>query len=191
MRTYKLSQFIENPDNPSSATDEAFARVRRIVEKNPKGLRADRIAFVTDHPSGKFVVISGCKRLRALKELHGEDFEAPAEWFADVTRMTEAERNEFIVDANVNDGKFDREKMRELYSAEELAEWVGDEKLGQLIAIAEDAATPAPAPSGDTPKLVELKFLLPSKSYQVAIEHLRKRNDDLAIAFMEVINGRA
>ena len=75
------------------------------MRENPIGLTADRIAYVTDHPAGKRVVLQGNKRLRALKLIYGETAEVPDDWFQDITLMSEDQRNEFVVDANVNDGK--------------------------------------------------------------------------------------
>ena len=195
----KLGYFVENPDNPQKVTDEAFAKIVRFVQKNPNGLKADRIAYVTDHPAGKFVVLSGCKRLRALKKIHGDDFDAPADWFQDITGMTENQRDEFIVNANVNEGRFDADKLLALYDLDELTEWVGEARIGDLISVVETSGAAPSAPSGDATsggegaavKMVEIKIVLTSAEYKEATEYLRKRSDDLSVAFMGVINGRS
>ena len=49
----RLSDFVENPDNPQTITDRAFDRLIEKVERIPSGLTAKRIAYVTDHPAGK------------------------------------------------------------------------------------------------------------------------------------------
>ncbi len=194
MKTYKLRDFVENPDNPSTVNDDEFAQVVRLVRENPKGLKADRIAYVTDHPAGKFVVLSGNKRLRALIAVHGADWDAPADYFQDVTKMSEDERNEFVVDANINDGRFDPDKLLKLYTREELTGYVGEGKIGDLIQIVEmsDAANDSAADGNgeeSTVKLVYFKLLLPSNDFKRATEYLRRMSDDLAVAFMGVING--
>lgn len=189
----RLSDFVENPDNPQTITDQAFDRLLGKVERIPSGLTAKRIAYVTDHAAGKYVVLSGNKRLRALKRLHGDDFNAPDDWFQDITSMSEEQRNEFVVDANVNDGKFATDKLLAMYDRAELAEWVGESKLGELISIVESKPEPAVADKGDEPgavALVELKIALSSADYKRATAYLRKRSDDISVAFMEVINGR-
>ena len=183
----KLKDFVENPANPSTASDAAFKKVVRLVRENPAGLFADRIAYVTDHPAGKFVVISGNKRLRALKKIHGEDFNAPAAWFQDVTAMTEAQRREFIVSANVNEGRFDVDKLLELYDRDELSNWVSEERLDAIIREAECPDAPAPE---DAARLVELSFDLDPEDFRHASNRLREISDDSARAFMEVINAR-
>ena len=110
--------------------------------------------------------------------------------------MTEAERNEFIIDANVNEGKFDPEKMREMYSADELKEWVGAARIGDLIEIAETSAAASAAGEGtgeadDATKLVELRISLKGEDYKSAVAVLRGISEDLGVAFMRVVNGRS
>ena len=192
----KLSELVENPDNPQEVTDAAFEKIVRLVEKNPIGLTADRIAYVTDHAAGKRVVLSGNKRLRALKKVYGENAEVPDEWFQDITSMSEDQRNEFIVDANVNDGKFVTSKLLAMYDRERLEEWVSADRIGDLIAVVESspsapASASADGEAAETVKLVELKIALSSADYKRATEYLRKRSDDMSVAFMGVINARA
>ena len=190
----KLNELVENPDNPQEITDAAFEKVIRLVRENPIGLTADRIAYVTDHPAGKRVVLQGNKRLRALKLIHGETAEVPDEWFQDITSMSEDQRNEFVVDANVNDGKFVADKLLAKYDREKLEEWVSADKIGELIAVVESSPSAPASESGkpaETVKLVEFKIALPSADFKRATEYLRKRSDDMSAAFMEVINARS
>lgn len=191
----RLGDFTENPDNPQEVTEEGFKKIRRLVETNPDGLKADRIAYVTDHAAGKFVVLSGNKRLRALKQIHGDDFDAPAEWFQDITSMSEEQRDEFIVDANINDGKFATDKLLAMYDREKLEEWVSADKIGDLISVVESSPTPtAKSESGesaDAVKFVVFKLVLSSAEYKEATERLRKLSDDTSVAFMRVINGKS
>ena len=128
-----LSELVENPDNPSVATDEEIKRLKGKLERVPKGLTAMRIAYVTDKIEGKKMVISGNKRLRVLKEQFGEDAELPDEYFQDVTSMSEAERHEFIVTANISDGHWDAKKLLEQYDTSELSELMESAAIDQLI----------------------------------------------------------
>ncbi len=129
--------FVENPDNPSVATNEEIARLAGKLKRVPLGLTAMRIAYVTDRTDGelkgKRVVIAGNKRLRCLKAAFGEDGEAPATWFADVTAMSEAQRHEFIVNANVSDGDWDVDKLLAQYDRAELGELMGIDQLQSLL----------------------------------------------------------
>ena len=190
----KLSELVENPDNPQEITDAAFEKVVRLVRENPIGLTADRIAYVTDHPAGKRVVLQGNKRLRALKLIYGETAEVPDDWFQDITLMSEDQRNEFVVDANVNDGKIDADKLLARYDREKLEEWISADKIGELIAVVESSPSAPASASGkaaETVKLVEFKLALSSADFKRATEYLRKRSDDMSVAFMEVINARS
>ena len=190
----KLSELVENPDNPQEITDAAFEKVVRLVRENPIGLTADRIAYITDHPAGKRVVLQGNKRLRALKLIYGETAEVPDDWFQDITLMSEDQRNEFVVDANVNDGKIDADKLLAKYDREKLEEWISADKIGELIAVVESSPSAPASASGkaaETVKLVEFKLALSSADFKRATEYLRKRSDDMSVAFMEVINARS
>ena len=195
----RLRDFVENPDNPSRVTDAAFAKVVNFLRDNPSGLTADRIAYVTDHAAGKRVVLSGNKRLRALKQIYGADAEVPAEWFQDVTSLPPEQRKEFVVTANVNDGKFVTDKLLDLYDRDELTEWVGEDKIGELITAVESSDDSSASQGGgaaddgaaDAPQLVEFKVKLSSTDFKRAMDCLRKRSDDFAAALMEVVNARA
>lgn len=129
----KLSELIENPDNPSVASDEEIKRLKGKLERVPKGLTAMRIAYVTDKIDGKKMVISGNKRLRVLKQQYGEDADLPDEYFQDVTSMSEAERHEFIVTANISDGHWDAKKLLQQYDTSELNELIDSTTITKLI----------------------------------------------------------
>lgn len=131
----KLNELRENPNNPSKASDAEIERLAGKLKRVPLGLTAMRIAYVTDDADGGKMVISGNKRLRVLKKLYGDDAELPDEYFQDVTAMSEAERHEFIVDANVSDGQWDLDKLLEQYGKEELDDLMGSEKVDDLLGV--------------------------------------------------------
>lgn len=134
----KINELCENPDNPSKCTDEQLERLAGKLKRVPLGLTAMRIAYVTDKIPNKKMVISGNKRLRVLKKAYGEDAELPDEWFQDVTQMSEAERHEFIVTANVSDGDWDIDKLLEQYDTTELSELMNEVDLVKLLDIVKD-----------------------------------------------------
>lgn len=119
----RLSELRENPNNPSKATDKEIERLAGKLKRVPLGLTAIRIAYVTDDPDGGKMVISGNKRLRVLKKLYGEDADLPDEYFQDVTAMSEAERHEFIITANVSDGEWDLERLVQQYAKDEIEDY--------------------------------------------------------------------
>lgn len=129
----QLKELIENPENPSVATNEEIQRLKGKLERVPTGLTAMRIAYVTDKIDGKKMVISGNKRLRVLKEKYGDNHELPDEYFQDVTSMSEAERHEFIVTANISDGSWDLDKLLNQYDKSELNDLMGKDTLNNLI----------------------------------------------------------
>jgi hypothetical protein len=131
-RIVLLGRFCEDPQNVSEATDEEINRLAGKLKRVPLGLTAMRIAYVTDAMPGKFMVISGNKRLRVLKQAYGEDGEVPAEWFQDVTAMSEAERHEFRLNANISDGHFNLEKLLDQYGRDELSAAGLDDLLSNL-----------------------------------------------------------
>ena len=128
----KLSELRENPKNPSKCSENDLERLAGKLKRVPLGLTAMRIAYVTDDPEGGKMVISGNKRLRVLKRAYGEDAELPDEYFQDVTAMSEAERHEFIVTANVSDGEWDLDKLMEQYELDELKELMDTNTLTDL-----------------------------------------------------------
>ncbi len=131
--TVKLSDFTENPDNPQRVSEEAFLRLVGKLKRVPDGLNAQRIAYVTDDPRGARLVLSGNKRLRALRQIYGAEGLVPASWFEDITGMSLAERHEFIIDANVQEGEWDAEKLLAQYGGQELGELVGEETLAKIL----------------------------------------------------------
>lgn len=131
MKTVNLSQFREDPDNVSEASDEEIARLAEKLRRVPSGLAAMRIAYVTDCPPG-YMVISGNKRLRCLKAAFGESGEVPAEYFQDVTSMTAAERHEFRLNANISDGHWNLDRLLEQYGGDELSAAGLEDLLSEL-----------------------------------------------------------
>lgn len=185
-----LASFVENPDNPSAATDEAFARLVEKLRRVPDALAANRIAYITDDPRfpDKRLVISGNKRFRALKLIHGEDAAIPAEWTEDITPMTTEQRRVFLVAANVVEGEWDAALMRELYTPEELSPLLGDDALDSLLETVSGTASDPAAAESET---VELAITLPADDYRRAYVALVSRNEDVSKAFMEFVNERA
>lgn len=127
-----LSELRENPNNPSKATEEQLERLAGKIKRVPLGLTAMRIAYVTDDPDGGKMVISGNKRLRVLKKAFGDDADLPDEYFQDVTKMSEAERHEFIVTANVSDGDWDLDLLLRDYDKDLLKSYGLDDVLSKL-----------------------------------------------------------
>lgn len=136
-----LNELRENPNNPSKCTEEQLERLAGKLKRVPLGLTAIRIAYVTDAEGGGKMVISGNKRLRVLKRAFGENAVLPDEYFQDVTAMSEAERHEFIVTANVSDGDWDIETLLAQYDDTELKELLDPAELAKILDEAKDGAS--------------------------------------------------
>jgi len=198
-QTINLSLFAENPDNPSVASDDAIARLMKKLRKVPDGLKASRIAYVTDYVtragvdmSQWLVALSGNKRLRILKEIYGENASVPAEWFQDVTGLTPAQRREFIVAMNVSDGEWVAEKLMQLYSKDELKELMGKDELDAILSM-----IPRPQNLEENQELaaddfageMTLKFNLTRADRDRAQAALARLDPNPAIAIMKLIGG--
>lgn len=145
-KTTKLSLYREDPDNVSTATDAEIARLAGKVRRNPRGLAAMRIAYVTDAPGGGRMVNTGNKRLRILKQIAADGGlavdgawlvspagDVPAEWFCDITFMTPEQRKEFRLNTNISDGSFDAEKLLAQYTRDDLAALMSADAIDELL----------------------------------------------------------
>ena len=145
-KTTKLSLYREDPDNVSTATDAEIVRLAGKIRRNPRGLAAMRIAYVTDAPGGGRMVNTGNKRLRVLKQIAADgglavdgawlvspSGDVPAEWFCDITFMTPEQRREFRLNTNISDGSFDAEKLLAQYTRDDLAALMSAEALDELL----------------------------------------------------------
>lgn len=177
-----LDEFIENPNNPQTVTDEDFARLVEKIRINPDGLRAHRIAYITDDPTahGKRLVLAGNKRLRALKQILGERGKIPAEYTQDITAMTKAQRNEFLVSSNVVEGEFDVDRLLADFEMTDLIPLFGQEELARLVDKSQE-------PETATPKVVKFTFTLSPDDYAVVCTFLRFYADDYSTAFKTMV----
>ena len=188
----RLSDFVEDPDNLSTITDRAFDRLMEKVERIPVGLTAKRIAFVTDHPAGKRVVLSGNKRLRVLKRIHGDDAEVPADWFQDITAMSQAQRDEYVVTMNVVEGKWIAKMLVAMFPKDELARLMDDVDVTAILADlppVQQVAENKEVNQGEFGDLMEFKVKLTPEDRDKAIAVLDEINpDDMSAAFMSLIS---
>lgn len=85
-----LSSIKPNPSNPRTLRDEKFLKLRKSLEDFPDMLNYRAIVAVTD-TDGKYMVLGGNMRLRALQDLKVKDVPV---MLAD--HWTEEQRREFI-----------------------------------------------------------------------------------------------
>ena len=191
IKEVKLSEFVENPDNPQTVTDRAFERLVGKLKRVPKGLTAKRIGYVTDHPAGKFVVLAGNKRLRALKVLRGTDGTAPAEWFQDITEMSEDQRREFIVAANICEGKWVAELLLAIVPKDELKDLMDDQDVMAILAeipSSQQIAENQEIAEGEFADEMDLKLKLKAEDRDEALGVLNGIDpEDTGKALMEIV----
>lgn len=106
-----------NPTNPRVLRDEKFEKLKRSITDFPDMLNYRAIVAVTD-TDGKYMVLGGNMRLRALQDLKIK--EAPV-MLAD--HWTEEQRREFIVKDNVGFGEWDWDQLANEWDAGELSDW--------------------------------------------------------------------
>ena len=171
-KTVRLDAFIENPDNPQTVMDDAFALLVDSLRNTPETLAVSKIAYVTDYVAldgtdlrGQRVVIAGNKRLRALKQIasHGglasADGEAwhvtprgdvPADWFYDLTPLGKEAREAWLVKSNIQSGEWDAEKLLALYPQEDLAALMGDDAINELLGSVSESSAEDDSDNQDT-----------------------------------------
>ena len=200
MKTTKLSLYREDPDNVSTATDAEIARLAGKVRRNPRGLAAMRIAYITDAPGGGRMVNTGNKRLRVLKQIAADgglavdgawlvspSGEVPAEWFCDITFMTPEQRKEFRLNTNISDGSFDAEKLLAQYTRDDLAALMSAEAIDELLGATQKLAESNEIDTDSFKDEMEFKVKLSSDDYTRVVAKLREHGDDMAAALVEVV----
>lgn len=105
------------PKNPRFIRDEKYAALVRSIQDDPEMLELRELIV---YPlRGKYVVIAGNMRLRAIKEIGHE--KAPCKVLDEVTPLQKLKA--FAVKDNVPFGEHDWEALANEWDAEELADW--------------------------------------------------------------------
>ena len=112
-----VSGIKANPSNPRVLRDEKFLKLKKSIEDFPDMLNSRALVCVTD-TDGKYMVLGGNMRLRALQDLGIKD--APV-MLAD--HWTEEQRREFIIKDNVGFGEWDWDMLGNEWDGERLNEW--------------------------------------------------------------------
>ena len=113
----KITDIKTNPNNPRIIKDEKYKKLLKSIEEFPDMLNKRPIVAFTDK-DGKYVVLGGNMRLKALKELKYK--EAPIivadEW-------TEEQKHEFLIKDNVGFGEWDWDMLANEWDTEKLNDW--------------------------------------------------------------------
>jgi len=113
----KITDIKTNPNNPRIIRDEKYKKLLKSIQEFPDMLNKRPIVAFTDK-DGKYVVLGGNMRLKALKELKYK--EAPIivadEW-------TEEQKHEFLIKDNVGFGEWDWDMLANEWDTEKLDDW--------------------------------------------------------------------
>ena len=112
-----IGKLKANPTNPRVLRDEKFLKLKASIQSFPDMLNYRGIVAVTD-TDGKFMVLGGNMRLRAIQDLGIK--EVPV-MLAD--HWTEEQRREFIIKDNVGFGEWDWDQLANEWDADELDDW--------------------------------------------------------------------
>ena len=117
MKLVKINEVKPNPKNPRLIKDEKFKKLVKSIQGFPDMLNKRPLIVFTD-VDGKYVVLGGNMRLKALKELNYK--EVPIiladEW-------TEEQKAEFLIKDNVGFGEWDWDSLANEWDTEKLDEW--------------------------------------------------------------------
>jgi ParB-like chromosome segregation protein Spo0J len=117
MQIVKINEVKPNPKNPRLIKDDNFKKLVNSIQEFPDMINKRPLIVFTD-TDGKYVVLGGNMRLKALKELNYK--EVPIiladEW-------TEEQKAEFLIKDNVGFGEWDWDNLANEWDAEKLDEW--------------------------------------------------------------------
>ena len=113
----KLSKLKINPDNPQKFTRDELEPLKRSLEEFPKMLELRPLVY---DPKTMYV-LGGNKRLICLQELGKK--EIPDSWALAADKLTEAEKQRFIIADNVGFGEWDEFTLKKNYDLDDLKDW--------------------------------------------------------------------
>ena len=128
----KITDVKPNPKNPRIIKDGKFRKLVQSIQEFPDMLNKRPLIVFTD-VDGKYVVLGGNMRLKALKELKYESVPVIVadEW-------TEEQKDEFIVKDNVGFGEWDWDILANSFDIEQLEDWGLDVPIDERIDEIED-----------------------------------------------------
>lgn len=112
MKRIKVSQLLNNPNNPRVIKDDKFKKLVNSIKEFPEMLEARPVVVNPD-----MIVLGGNMRLKALKEAGVK--EVPVY----VASWDEIKQKQFIIKDNVGYGEWDWDMIANGWDANELGEW--------------------------------------------------------------------
>ena len=117
LKKVKVSEVKPNPKNPRIIKDEKFKKLVKSIQEFPDMLNKRPLIVFTD-VDGKYVVLGGNMRLKAINELKLKQVPiiVADEW-------TEEQKHEFLIKDNVGFGEWDWDSLANEWDVEKLDEW--------------------------------------------------------------------
>ena len=113
----KTNQVKPNPKNPRIIKDDKFKKLVKSIQEFPDMLNKRPLIVFTD-ADGKYVVLGGNMRLKAINELNIKEVPiiVADEW-------TEEQKHEFLIKDNVGFGEWDWDSLANEWDVEKLDDW--------------------------------------------------------------------
>ncbi len=123
-----IGKLKSNPNNPRVLRDGAFERLKKSIMEFPDMLNYRTLVATTDK-DGKYIVLGGNMRLRALQDLGVKTVPV---MLAD--HWNKKQRDRFIISDNVSFGQWDMDTLAASWDVEDLANWGLDlPKIGEGV----------------------------------------------------------
>ena len=148
----KISEVKPNPKNPRVIRDGKFQKLVKSIQEFPDMLNKRPLIVFTD-TDGKYVVLGGNMRLKALNELKFKEIPVilADEW-------TEEQKAEFLIKDNVGFGEWDWDQLANEWDAEKLDDW-GLDLIGFDLN-SDELGTEFTLPDGDKAPFQQMTFTL-------------------------------
>ena len=157
MKLVKISEVKPNPKNPRVIKDGKFQKLVKSIQEFPDMLNKRPLIVFTD-VDGKYVVLGGNMRLKALNELKYKEIPViiADEW-------TEEQKVEFLIKDNVGFGEWDWDSLANEWDAEQLEDWALDipiyiDDVDYSILDEEDLAKQLQDMAGNVKKAIQIEF---------------------------------
>ena len=172
MQWVKLSEVKPNPNNPRVIRDDKFAKLKQSIIGFPEMLEKRPLVCFTD-TDGKFVVLGGNMRLKALSDIGAKEIPVilADDW-------TEEQKAQFLIKDNVGFGEWDWEQLANEWDAEQLSEW-GLDSPG-IDYNADELGTDFSLPDGDKAPFQQMTFTMAdeqAEQIKMAIADIKLTNE--------------
>jgi hypothetical protein len=111
-----LSKIKPNPKNPRKVSREALDKLKKSISEFPEMMAIRSIIVDEDN-----MILAGHQKLAALKELGYQ--ELPNEWVKKVSKLTDAQKDEFVIKDNFHAGEWDYDILLDEWESDDLKDW--------------------------------------------------------------------